>query len=105
MSQMGGKPWSGNNKIPTISQFVDRLDKGKSERDKNLDSSRQQHVDVKHQGAMPHKNQERLKDAKEVSDPVTGNQVMIADVGEEARQNAANPMVSLAVVAQAEKGV
>ncbi|KAK5093424.1 hypothetical protein LTR70_004784 [Exophiala xenobiotica] len=95
MSQRGGKPWSGNNKIPTISQFVDRLDKGKSERDKNLDSSRQQHVDVKHQGAMPHKNQERLKDAKEVSDPVTGNQVMIADVGEEARQNAANPMLSV----------
>lgn len=95
----GGKPWSGTNKIPSVNQFLQNLDKDKAERDKQLDSGKgqQKHVDVKHQDAMPHKNQERMKDAKEVSDPVTGGQVMIADVGKEYMENADNPMVSLEV--------
>ncbi|KAK5944500.1 hypothetical protein PMZ80_003782 [Knufia obscura] len=93
----GGKPWSGTNKIPSVNQFLQNLDKDKAERDKQLDSGKgqQKHVDVKHQDAMPHKNQERMKDAKEVSDPVTGGQVMIADVGKEYMENADNPMLSV----------
>lgn len=95
MAQKSGKPWSGQNKIPTINQFMANLDKDKAERDKQIDSGTQQKgLDVKHQDVMPHKNQERMKDAKEVSDPVTGGQVMIADVGKEHMENADNPMVS-----------
>lgn len=95
--QKSGKPWSGQNKIPTINQFIQNLDKDKAERDKGIDSGSQQTpTNVKNQDAMPHKNQERMKDLKEVSDPVTGGQVKIADVGKEYMENADNPMVSLA---------
>lgn len=35
-----------------------------------------------------------MKDAKSVSDPVTGGQVMISDVGKEYMENATNPKAS-----------
>lgn len=93
--QASGKPWSGRNKIPTIGQFIDNLDRDKKERDQQIatGNSTQQDVNVKHQDVMPHKNQERIKDAKSVSDPVTGGQVMISDVGKEYMENAKNPQV------------
>ena len=96
MAQRSGKPWSGNNKIPTISEFVDRLDRDKKQRDAEVTAADggSAGVQVKHQDVMPHKNQERMKDAKTVSDPVTGGQVMIADVGKEYMENADNPKVS-----------
>lgn len=92
--QRSGKPWSGTNKIPTISQFIDNLDKDKKERDKQVTAGGTGHVEVKNQDVMPHKNQERMKNAKEVSDPVTGRQVKISDVGEEYMDNALNPKVT-----------
>lgn len=91
--QRTGKPWSGTNKIPTIGQFIDNLDKDKKNRDKQVEAGGKGHVEVKNQDVMPHKNQERIKDAKEVSDPVTGHQVMISDVGKEYMDNAVNPKV------------
>jgi len=94
MAQRSGKPWSGNNKIPTIHEFVERLDKDKAQRDKNIDSNGQQHANGQQQDAVPHKNQERTADTKEVSDPVTGRQVKISNVGKEYMTNADNPMVS-----------
>ncbi|KAK5086662.1 hypothetical protein LTR05_003830 [Lithohypha guttulata] len=93
--QRSGKPWSGTNKIPTISQFIDNLDKDKKERDKQVTAGGTGHVEVKNQDVMPHKNQERMKNAKEVSDPVTGRQVKISDVGEEYMDNALNPKISV----------
>lgn len=92
--QRSGKPWSGTNKIPTISQFIDNLDKDKKERDKQVTTGGTGNVEVRNQDVMPHKNQERMKNAKEVSDPVTGRQVKISDVGEEYMDNALNPKVS-----------
>lgn len=94
--QKSGKPWSGQNKIPTIGQFIDNLDRDKKQRDQQVASGthqQQQDVHVKNQEVMPHKNQERIKNAKAVSDPVTGGQVMIADVGKEHMENATNPKV------------
>lgn len=104
MAQRSGKPWSGNNKIPTIHEFVERLDRDKAQRDKNIDSSGQQHPSGQQQDAVPHKNQERTADAdtKEVSDPVTGRQVKISNVGKEYMSNADNPMVSRVSLQQAE---
>lgn len=92
--QKSGKPWSGQNKIPTIGQFIDNLDKDKKERDQNITSGQQQKIGIKNQDVtVPHKNQERMKDAKSVSDPVTGGQVMISDVGREYMENATDPKV------------
>lgn len=94
--QKSGQPWSGHNKIPTIGQFIENLDKDKKERDKQIadgTAPQQQDVSIKNQDVMPHKNQERIKNAKSVSDPVTGGQVMISDVGKEYMDNAINPQV------------
>lgn len=95
-NQKSGQPWSGTNKIPTIGQFIDNLDKDKKQRDKDIaagNAPSQHDVKVKNEDIMPHKNQERMKDAKSVSDPVTGGQVMISDVGKEYMDNAINPQV------------
>lgn len=95
-NQKSGQPWSGTNKIPTIGQFIDNLDKDKKQRDQQIADGTappQKEVKVKNQEVMPHKNQERIKDAKSVSDPVTGGQVMISDVGKEYMGNATNPQV------------
>ena len=72
---------------------MDNLDKDKKERDKQFDSGGKQPVHVKNDSVVAHKNQERMKDAKPVSDPVTGGTVMISDVGEEYMDNAINPKV------------
>lgn len=91
--QKSGKPWSGTNKIPTISQFIDSLDRDKKERDQQVAAGGTTATHVKNEDVVAHKNQERMKDLKSVSDPVTGGQVMIADVGKEHMENATNPKV------------
>lgn len=99
--QKSGKPWSGTNKIPTISQFIDNLDKDKKERDKQVTDGKESSFQVKNQNVVAHKNQERMKDAKQVSDPVTGGQVLISDVGKEYMENAVNPKVIYLNLSQA----
>ena len=91
--QMTGKPWSGTNKIPNIKQFVAKLDKDKADRDKQIDQSTQQN------GADPsivaHKNEVQTKKGKIVTDPTTGNQVEIEDVGEDFMKAVKDPMLSV----------
>ncbi|KAJ9608646.1 hypothetical protein H2200_006417 [Cladophialophora chaetospira] len=88
--QKSGKPWSGANRIPNIKEFVDRLDKDKSSRDQQLDSQAQHSSEV-----QPHMNEKPKKEGKTVTDPVTGNQVVIADVGKEYMARADNPQLSV----------
>lgn len=91
--QKSGKPWSGANKIPNIKEFVANLDKEKAQRDKAFEadpsSSQANTAEV-----TPHKNEKPKAKGKTVTDPVTGNQVVIADVGKEYMKRADNPMVS-----------
>ena len=91
--QMTGKPWSGTNKIPNIKQFVAKLDKDKADRDRQIDQSTQQN------GADPsiiaHKNEVHTKKGKIVTDPTTGNQVEIEDVGEDFMKAVKDPMLSV----------
>lgn len=97
--QKSGKPWSGNNKIPTISQFIETLDKDKKNRDLQHDQAAEaQDARVTNEDVMPHENRQRLKNAKTVHDPVTGGQVMIANVGKEHMKNATDPKVPLTIV-------
>ena len=84
----GGKPWSGTNKIPTVNEFISRLDKGKSERDKALES---QYSDT----ATAHHSEKPQKGGKTVTDPVTGHQVVVDDVGKEYMERADNPQVRI----------
>jgi hypothetical protein len=91
--QKSGKPWSGTNRIPNIKEFVAGLDREKSARDKEIDakaSSQQANYSTE---VTPHKNEKAKKTGKSVTDPVTGNEVVIDDVGKEYLQRADNPQV------------
>ncbi|EHY58082.1 hypothetical protein HRR83_005059 [Exophiala dermatitidis] len=93
--QKSGKPWSGTNKIPNIKEFVARLDKDKADRDKNIDARLQNQQLGGSNEATPHQNEKRQEHGKTVTDPVTGNEVVIADVGKEYMQRADNPQLSV----------
>jgi hypothetical protein len=90
--QKSGKPWSGTNKIPNIQEFVSNLDKDKAKRDKDIDQ--QVGASNKQDKVTPHKNEKREEKGKTVTDPVTGRQVVIADVGKKYMKNVDNPQVS-----------
>jgi hypothetical protein len=92
--QKSGKPWSGTNRIPNIKEFVERLDKEKAERDKSIDAAQGAAGETQYSAEVqPHKNETPNKKGKTVTDPVTGNQVVIADVGKEYMERADNPVV------------
>ncbi|OCT44234.1 meiotically up-regulated protein [Cladophialophora carrionii] len=94
--QKSGKPWSGTNRIPNIKEFVDRLDRDKASRDKDIDAHNQGHQTQKYSSEIqPHKNEKPKTEGKTVTDPVTGNQVVIADVGKEYMERADNPQLSV----------
>ena len=89
-----GGYWSGGNKIPTVGQFLDKLDKDKKGRDAELDNAAKQKkaggTDVK-----AHQNEAKPTSSsqKEVTDPVTGRQVTISDVNKDFMKNVDNPML------------
>jgi hypothetical protein len=89
--QQSGKPWSGTNKIPNIHEFVTKLDKEKAQRDKEIDT--QISTANKQDKVTPHKNEKKEEKGKTVTDPVTGRQVVIADVGKKYMKNVDNPQV------------
>jgi hypothetical protein len=91
--QKSGKPWSGANKIPNIKEFVANLDKEKAQRDKAFEADPNQ-SQTNTPEVTPHQNEKPKTKGKTVTDPVTGNQVVIADVGKEYMKRADNPVVS-----------
>lgn len=91
-----GAHYSGRNKIPTVNQFLERLDKDKKERDKQLDEERKAAQAAEASGeAQPHVNRDTgIKGSqKKVKDPTTGREVVIEDVSKETIENAKNPIV------------
>ena len=87
-----GGHWSGRNKIPTVGQFMERLDKDKKDRDREIDQQNKQRQQVG-SDVEPHQN-EAKKDTsghKTVTDPVTGRQVQIENVGKEFMENVEDP--------------
>lgn len=89
-----GKPWSAANPIPNIKQFVERLDKDKAERDHQID---EQHRPAKQQNGdpVPHTNEPRSTGGKTVTDPTTGNQVVIENVGKDFMNAVEDPILSV----------
>lgn len=94
--QKSGKPWSGTNKIPNIQEFVSGLDKEKAARDKEIDA--QNSAASKQDKIVPHKNEKRDDKGKTVTDPVTGKQVVISDVGKKYMKNVDNPQVNINLI-------
>ena len=88
--QRSGKPWSGNNPIPNVKQFIDSLDKDKAERDRNIDAQSKPGDGIK-----PHKNDTRVSNGKTVTDPTTGNQVVIENVGKDYMKAVKDPQLSV----------
>lgn len=93
-----GAHYSGKNKIPTVNQFLERLDKDKKERDKQIDEQNKQRKNLSQQqdgDAVPHREQElAVKGSqKKVKDPTTGREIVIEDVNKETMENAKNPVV------------
>lgn len=91
-----GGHYSGNNKIPTINQFIERLDRDKATRDKQIEEQRKQQAANKNGDAVPHHEPSNLhakENQQKVTDPTTGKEVVIEDVNKEMVDAAKNPMV------------
>lgn len=84
-----GGHYSGHNPIPTVKQFVENLDKDKKNRDKQIDESKNQ----SQSSPKPHKAAQRQVKGTEqtVTDPVTGNEVVISDVDKEMMKEVEDP--------------
>ncbi|KAK3670336.1 hypothetical protein LTR78_009790 [Recurvomyces mirabilis] len=102
-TQPGGF-YSGRNKIPTVNQLLERLDADKKDRDKEIDERKKvEKAQKKSQsaagddGVVAHQNEDtgHKVGQKTVTDPVTGNQVVIEDVNKEMMEKAKNPVLSV----------
>jgi len=91
-----GGYYSARNKIPTIRQFVDNLDRDKRHRDREIEEEQKaQAAAVANGDAVAHKNKQRANDnQKTVHDPTTGHQVTIDNVDKGYIEAARNPMVA-----------
>lgn len=97
-----GGHYSGANPVPTVKKFIENLDKDKKSRDRKLDEqmqaqNKQQTAGIGAGDAVPHKEQKMgIPDtAKTVTDPTTGNQVVIEDVSKAMMDRVENPTLSV----------
>lgn len=111
-----GGHYSGHNPVPTVKQFVENLDRDKRARDKRIEERAQAkqaeggsvptsppRADKKTPVVMPvkpaqdgvadHKAQKKTIEGTEqtVTDPTTGREVVISDVGQEMVNEVENP--------------
>lgn len=90
-----GQHYSGNNRIPNIKQFMERLDREKKDRDAKIDSelkqSKQPGGEVK---AHQQDTRTRGKNRRTVRDPVTGKDVEIDDIDGSMLKSVEDPHVS-----------
>lgn len=91
--QHSGKPYSGANPIPNIQKFVESLDKDKRERDRHIDEQNKSNEQQHKGGVQPHQNAPKQTDGKTVTDPTTGRQVVIEDVGKDFMKAVRDPQV------------
>lgn len=93
--QQSGKPWSGANPIPNIQRFVHELDKDKKARDAHIDAQ-----GGAGDGVVAHHNEppKGATNKKTVTDPTTGKQVQIEDVGRDFMKAVKDPQVGICLV-------
>lgn len=95
-----GGHWSGKNKIPTVGEYMNRLDVGKKERDAKLDEERKARAQQQQLGGSDvaeHKNEkkESTQGQQTVTDPTTGKQIVVEDVNKTMIERAKNPTLSV----------
>jgi hypothetical protein len=86
-----GGYYSNTNKIPTVQKFIENLDKGKHDRDKQIDEASKQ----KSQTTQSHKPNPKGKNQREATDPVTGKNVIIEDSTKEMYKHVTDPQLSV----------
>jgi hypothetical protein len=86
-----GGYYSNTNKIPTVQKFIENLDKGKKDRDKQID---QRQAD-KSSSVQGHKANPKGENQREATDPVTGKQVVIEDATKEMYKHVTDPQLSV----------
>ncbi len=84
-----GQHYSGRNRIPNIKQFMESLDREKKQRDAQIDVLQEN----KKSGEVSDHLQggQRGKNHREVRDPVTGQDVQIADIDSSYAQGRQEP--------------
>jgi len=92
--------YSGSNRIPTIQQFIDRMDMGKHDRDAAIDADTKQAKRLANNRTdgeiSPHQPLKAEKGPRHsVTDPTTGNQVLIGDVSKTMMERVLNPQLSV----------
>jgi Ca2+-dependent lipid-binding protein len=93
-----GGHWSAANPIPTIQKFVENLDKDKRDRDQQIDDEikrRQQDSNKSKQAVDREVTELANKKTRQVTDPVTGKEVSIADVGKEYMNDIESPSLTV----------
>ena len=92
-----GSHYSGKNPVPTISKFLENLDKEKKERDRiiaedNENARRTQRGEdpIPHVSDSPRKGKQKL-----VTDPTTGGRVIIEDTKKDMYKHVKDPKVHL----------
>jgi hypothetical protein len=94
--QVPGGYWSASNPIPTIQKFVENLDKDKKDRDQKIDEEirRKQEASQKSGEPVNHEAlQQKKKNSRQVTDPVTGREIDIEDVGKDYMKGVKDPKV------------
>lgn len=89
-----GGHYSGKNRIPNIKQFVESLDRDKAERDKQI---REREKAKEGDGIKPHVSETKGEAGtqKTVTDPTTGNEVVIENVNEDFMKAVENPQITV----------
>jgi hypothetical protein len=95
-SRPGGH-YSGANPVPNIKKFMESLDKDKKNRDAQIDAQSTPTQAGDTTDATPHVASPQPKSGtqKTVTDPVTGNNVVIEDASKDMFKHVENPSVSV----------
>ena len=92
-----GSHYGQHNKIPTISKFLETLDRDKKHRDAAIDQELSQNKAASRNDTdvLAHKKEKAPESGKTVTDPTTGNQVKIGNVDKQFLENARDPKLSV----------
>lgn len=92
-----GGYWSSVNPIPTIQKFIEGLDKEKKERGRQIDEEiRRKKQQQKKEGKEPLGREDEKpskRPLRRVTDPTTGKEIEIEDVGKDLMKEVREPKV------------
>lgn len=91
-----GGYWSAVNPIPTIQKFIEGLDREKKERDRQIDEEIRRKKQQKKEGKEPvgrEGEKPSKRPVRRVTDPTTGKEIQIEDVGKDFMKDVRDPKV------------